>query len=128
VVFVNENLIPLDQRTKEEQREIQKKGGQASVAARRKKRDIKKALQALLDENFTEFDGKELNGVDMLATTLFNIARDEKHKQCIQAQRLIYELTGMDKSVDDKKRIKQALKMQEKEIELIQKRIDNADW
>jgi hypothetical protein len=125
---VNENLIPLDQRTKEEQREIQKKGGQASVAARRKKRDIKKALQVLLDENFTELDGKELNGVDMLAATLFNIAKNENHKQCIQAQRLIYELTEMDKTTQDKKRIKQALKMQEKEIELIQKRIDNADW
>lgn len=33
----HENLIPLNERTKEEQRKIQKKGGVASGKARRKK-------------------------------------------------------------------------------------------
>lgn len=44
----SDNLIPLDERTKDEQREIQKKGGIASGKARRKKANIKKTLEALL--------------------------------------------------------------------------------
>ena len=44
-----ENLVPMNKRTKEEQREIAKKGGQASGAARRKKRDAKSAAQLILN-------------------------------------------------------------------------------
>ena len=43
-----ENLIPLTERTKEEQRELQSKGGQASGAARRRKRDSRMLMQAML--------------------------------------------------------------------------------
>ena len=45
-----ENLIPLNQRTKEEQREIQVAGGKASGEARREKATMKKTLEMLLDE------------------------------------------------------------------------------
>ena len=45
-----ENLIPLNQRTKEEQREIQVAGGIASGEARREKATMKKTLEMLLDE------------------------------------------------------------------------------
>ena len=44
-----ENLIPLNQRTKEEQKKITSKGGTASGAARRKKRDAKSAAQLILN-------------------------------------------------------------------------------
>ena len=44
-----ENLVPMNRRTKEEQREIAKKGGQASGAARRKKRDAKSAAKLILN-------------------------------------------------------------------------------
>ena len=43
-----ENLIPVTQRTKSEQREIAKKAGVASGKARRKKADLKNALNILL--------------------------------------------------------------------------------
>lgn len=46
-----ENLIPINERTKSEQRELQKKGGKASGKARRKKADLRKAMQAILDMN-----------------------------------------------------------------------------
>lgn len=53
---MNDNLIPQNKRTKEEQREIAKKGGVASGKARRKKKLIKEQLELLLslplkDEN-----------------------------------------------------------------------------
>lgn len=43
-----ENLIPFNKRTEVEQRKIQSAGGKASGAARRKKADFRKALNALL--------------------------------------------------------------------------------
>lgn len=43
-----ENLIPINKRTKAEQREIARKGGKASGKVRRKKADLKKAMKALL--------------------------------------------------------------------------------
>ena len=46
-----ENLIPMNERTKEEQREIAKKGGIASGEARRRKKTLKEELIALLETN-----------------------------------------------------------------------------
>lgn len=42
------NLIPLSERTKNEQREIAKKGGQASGAARRRKKSLREAADLYL--------------------------------------------------------------------------------
>lgn len=46
-----ENLIPMSERTKEEQREIAKKGGIASGEARRRKKTFKEELIILLEAN-----------------------------------------------------------------------------
>lgn len=43
-----ENLIPFNERTEEEQREIARQGGVASGEARRRKRTLKKELEILL--------------------------------------------------------------------------------
>ncbi len=48
----NENLIPFNERTEEEQRELAKQGGIASGEARRRKRDIKNTLDILLSKPF----------------------------------------------------------------------------
>lgn len=44
-----QNLVPQSERTKDEQREIARKGGQASGAARRRKKNMKAAAKMLLD-------------------------------------------------------------------------------
>ena len=111
----------------EQAAEFGKKGGIKAQENRRKRKEIKRVLQDILDDKFTDKTGKTLQGIELMSVTLFKIATDQKHKQVIQAQRLIYELTGMDKSEDDKKRIKQALKLQEKELELLQQKIDKGD-
>ena len=46
-----ENLIPMNERTEEEQREIARKGGIASGEARRRKKTLKEELIALLETN-----------------------------------------------------------------------------
>lgn len=43
-----DNLIPFDKLTEEEQRALAKKGGQASVKARKRKKNMKEALKLLL--------------------------------------------------------------------------------
>ena len=50
----NKNLKPLNQRTKNEQRKIASKGGKASGVARRKKADLKKAMETLLTLDITD--------------------------------------------------------------------------
>ena len=44
-----ENLIPFNERTEEEQRKIQRKGGIASGKARREKADLKKKVNQILE-------------------------------------------------------------------------------
>lgn len=44
----DENLIPISQRPKEEQREIQRAGGRASVKARRQKKLLRDSLEMIL--------------------------------------------------------------------------------
>lgn len=48
------NLIPMDQRSKEEARELGRKGGQASGAARRRKRSLKEAADLFLSLPVTD--------------------------------------------------------------------------
>lgn len=53
------NLIPNSQRTPEELREMTRKGGIASGKARRKKADLKKAMQTLLSMNVQSDKSRE---------------------------------------------------------------------
>ena len=52
-----QNLKPFGERTEKEQREIQQKGGKASAEARRKKRDLREALEMLLEKDFKDKNG-----------------------------------------------------------------------
>lgn len=65
----HENLIPLNKRTKEEQRQIASEGGKASVKKRRDKRTFRETLQTLLEMPCIDSDGNpvvnEINGRPM---------------------------------------------------------------
>ena len=61
-----ENLIPLNERTKEEQREIATMGGIASGKARQEKATMKKTLEMLLNE-------KDSNGKTYRETTTLGL-------------------------------------------------------
>ena len=56
----NENLVPQNRRTKEEQREIARMGGKASGRKRRDKRDFRETVLALLELPMTGKDGQPL--------------------------------------------------------------------
>lgn len=55
-----ENLIPFNERTEEEQREIARKGGRASVEARRRKKTMKENLELLLTMPLNKGKGADI--------------------------------------------------------------------
>ena len=61
------NLIPLNQRTKDEQREIATKGGLASGEARRKKRDMRESMKMILDSGLTKQQIEQLRQLGLQA-------------------------------------------------------------
>lgn len=68
------NLKPQNTRTKEEQREIAKQGGKASGEARRKKRDLKLAIQVLLETDIKGKNGEVKSGAEAIAIAQFQKA------------------------------------------------------
>ena len=62
-----ENLKPLDKRTKEEQRAVQRMGGKASGEARRRKKTMREALEMLMYDTELSETVKEMlraDGID----------------------------------------------------------------
>ena len=59
-----QNLKSFSERTEKEQREIQQKGGIASGEARRRKRDIRLALEALLEKDYRDKHGNMVSGAE----------------------------------------------------------------
>ena len=68
------NLIPFDERTKTEQREIARQGGIASGEARRAKKSLREAMQILMDTDLTGKDGKTMTGTEAMAAKAFQAA------------------------------------------------------
>ncbi len=107
---MSNNLIPLNQRTTSEQREIAKIGGISSGKARKRKADLQKAVQAMLDGNYNAKNTDtgeitQMTGAELIAYHLFKCATNEKDKNCISAIKLIVELIGANKNpLDERKK------------------------
>lgn len=89
---MNENLIPQSQRTKEEQREIARKGGIASGKARAEKRDLRRALELLLEKEFKDAKGNMITGTEAITAKLF----EQAMKGNVRAFKTIRETVGQD--------------------------------
>lgn len=63
----DENLKPFNARTESEKRKITQKGGIASGEARRRKRDIRLAMEALLEKEYKGKNGEMLSGAQAIA-------------------------------------------------------------
>lgn len=68
------NLIPLNEQSKSKQREIQSQGGIASGQARREKRDLRRALEMLLEKEYKDRNGNTLSGTEAISAKLFEQA------------------------------------------------------
>lgn len=104
------NLIPMDQRTKDEARELGRKGGQASGAARRRKRSLKEAADLFLSLPVTDrktFNRMTKAGIDpsdvdyqMAMLVGLTLAATEGDAR---AGRLIKDIIGDDPRADTEK-------------------------
>ena len=67
-----DNLRPL---STSEAREVGRKGGKASAASKRRKKEFRDVFQALLDgKEIMGLDGKKLSGTEALAMKVFQLA------------------------------------------------------
>lgn len=91
-----ENLIPFSERSKEEARELGRKGGIASGEARRRKREIKDSLDLLLSMPF-KLDG---NAADMVRTQLnkLGVPDDDIDNQMAMAFSMFVNAVGTGKN------------------------------
>ena len=95
------NLIPLDKRTKSEQREIQSSGGIASGAARRRKRSLKEAADLYLSLPVTDKriwnkisrDGVDTEDIDNQMAIVAGLAKVAAFGDS-KAAKVLFELLG----------------------------------
>jgi hypothetical protein len=100
-----ENLIPLNERTKEEQREIARQGGIASGKARQEKATMKATLEMLLNEKYK--NGKtyrELATLGLLKGAINGSAQNYK---------TILEVLGELNQAEEDKKKKELTKVEE---------------
>ena len=95
--------------------EEQSKGGQASGKARRKKADMRDAVQAMLDGEYKS-DGAKITGAEAMAKKLFALALEKNGKQNIAAIKLIIELTSQSSNALIDKKTKAEIKLLEAKL------------
>lgn len=68
------------------------KGGKASAEARRKKRDLREALEMLLEKDFKDRNGNVLSGTEVITAKLF----EKASKGDVRAFETIRSTVGQD--------------------------------
>lgn len=117
----SENLIPLNERTKEEQRKIQKKGGIASGKVRREKADLKKKVNQILEMDVFSPQLKEMLEEKGLSATnqtaVATVLLQKALKGDMRAIELLAKMNGNEGTKDalDKKEQKERIKAQQLE-------------
>ena len=84
-----QNLKPSEYKLTQEEA---KKGGIKSGEARRAKRDLRKALEMLLEKDFTDKNGNTLTGTEAITTKLF----EQAMKGNVKAFETIRATVGQD--------------------------------
>lgn len=87
---MKENLIPQNLRTKEEQREIARKGGIASGEARRAKKTLADAIRAVLDEELPGTNLTRREGI--VIKTLERVYKSGKMEDLVKIAQITGEL------------------------------------
>lgn len=94
------------ERTTEEQREIARKGGKASGAARRRKADLRRMAQDILDCTYTDKNGKPFTGAELIQNGLLANLGNPNSKNWGKAMDIFIQLTGANISPEQKAKLK----------------------
>ncbi|WP_424616529.1 KGG domain-containing protein [Abiotrophia defectiva] len=126
--MASENLIPTNRRTKEEAREISRKGGKASGEARRRKADLKKALKTVLeadvhsDKVAEQLDKMGFDNSNLMAMVFAQMQQAQKGN--VRAFEAISKVMGVEKDELDRKEQRQRIKALELELAEKKKRLE----
>lgn len=93
-----ENLIPGAHRLTIEEQSM---GGKASGEVRRQKATLRKALQAVLNDTFTDSNGNQATGAEVLLASMFKIASNTRDRNAVNAFKALLELSGEAKALED---------------------------
>ena len=122
---MNENLIPLNERTKDEQNEITRKGGVASGVARRRKKAMKAVLDELLQRGIANGEDLALaesfgdtEGVTQEMLVLMGLLKAAKEGD-VSAVKEVRNITRDDERL---KLDRERLKLEKERLELLKSR------
>lgn len=101
-----QNLIPNSERTPSELREQTQKAGIASGKARKRKADLRRMAQEVLDGTFKDKHGKEFTGEEAVIQGLVANLADPKGKNWGKAMDLLVQLLSANKSREEKQMLK----------------------
>ena len=118
--MAKEDLVPLQNRTTEEQQEIARKGGIASGKARRQKADLRKAMQDALNSTFTDSKGKKATGQEIVMAGLIANLSDPKARNWGKAVEVMLLLTGQNMTKEQIAKIKAETELTKAKTKAIQ--------
>ena len=119
-----ENLIPFSERTEEEARENGRKGGKASGAVRRRKADLRRMAQDILDGTYTDKNGKPFSGADLIQNGLMQNLSNPNSKNWGKAMDIFIQLTGANMSPEQKRKLKAETELLKARV----KKLEDDDW
>lgn len=106
-------------RAGEEQAKIAQEGGKASGKARRRKADLKKMAQQVLDGTFKDKNGREFTGEEAIIQGLVANLASPNGKNWGKAMSLMIELLEADKSRDEKQKLKAEVALLKAKVKLL---------
>lgn len=104
--------------------EEQSKGGKASGKARKRKADLRRMAQEVLDGTFKDKHGKEFTGEEAVIQGLVANLADPKGKNWGKAMELLIKLSGADKSREENQKLKAEIELLKAKI----KSLENNNW
>ena len=114
-----QNLIPNSERTPSELREQTRKGGVNSGKARKRKADLRRMAQEVLDGTFKDKHGKEFTGEEAVIQGLVANLADPKGKNWGKAMDLLVELLGAKQSREEKQQIKAQTALTKAKVDIL---------
>lgn len=115
-----ENLIPNPERSPKELSDMGKKGGIASGKARRRKADLRKAMQEAMQTMFTDSKGKEATGEEIVIAGIIANLSDPKARNWGKALEAMLLLTGQNMTKEQIAKIKAETELTKAKTKAIQ--------
>lgn len=114
-----ENLIPFSERSKEEARENGRKGGINSGKSRRRKADLRKAIQIMATTEITDKKGKQATGIEIAIQGLITNLANPNSRNWGKAMDTFITLLGANLSDEQKNKLIAETKLTQAKTDLL---------